>query len=88
MSTVCLLRPCHACAHGQHAASPVQAVAVLADEVFQDALVLELDQCHVCQRRDGLQRARRLPGALPPLGPKRPRAIGASKVRDACENDE
>lgn len=72
-------------AHRQHAAFPMQAVAVLADEVLEDATVLQLDKSHVGGRRNGLQRIGRLDVAIPSLGTQCPHAVGAAKIGDALQ---
>ena len=50
--------------HGQNAAPPMQSVAVLADEIVKDALILQCDQGHVRRRRYRL-------GTFRPLHDKR-----------------
>lgn len=79
-------------AYRQDATSSVQSVTVLADEVFHQALVLELNKCHVRGGRDGLQRAHGSRGSLSALGLESPCSIRAPEVwdasrrRDACSS--
>lgn len=68
----------------QNPTPPVQAVAVLADQVLQHSLVLQFYKSHVRWCRDGLERAGSLARASPSLSSERPSTFRATKVRDAC----
>jgi len=61
-------------------------VAVLADEVLENATILQLDKSHVGGRGNGLQRVGRLDVVIPSLGAQGPHAVGAAKIGDAWQS--
>lgn len=60
----------------------MQAVTILADQVRQNAAVLQLDQAHMRRGWDGLKRVYGLQVALPSLSLERPHAFRTTKVRN------
>lgn len=61
----------------------MQAIAVLANEVFEKAPVLQLHQGHVRRRWNGLQRGVGFEIEFSPLCPQRPGAFWAAEIGNA-----
>lgn len=64
----------------------MQAIAVLADQVFHHASILQLHESHVCGGRDSLQHIGGLCRRLLPLGQEGPGAFRTAEIGNACGN--